>query len=77
MRAAELFSGTPSLMSAKMAIVHAAKERGVTVVMDVKCAFLYGVCRRRFQGQLHKAMCGTRAADLAKEVGRSWKPWAS
>ena len=43
----ELFSGTPSLMSTKMAIVRAAKGERGTMVMDVKCAFLDGVCRRR------------------------------
>ena len=48
----ELFSGTPSLMSTKMAIVHAAKGGRAIMVMDVKCAFLYGVCRRRINIEL-------------------------
>ena len=74
----ELFSGTPSLMSMKMAIVHAAKGGRGIMVMDVKCAFLYGDCRRRIYielprqdpkhgagdlvGRLQKAMYGTRDA---------------
>ena len=74
----ELFSGTPSLMSTKMAIVHAAKGGRGIMVMDVKCAFLYCVCRRRIYielprqdpkhgaadlvGLLQKAMYGTRDA---------------
>ena len=74
----ELFSGTHSLMSTKMAIVHAAKGGRGIMVMDVKCAFLYGVCRRRIYielprqdpkhgaadlvGLLQKAMYGTRDA---------------
>ena len=48
----ELFSGTPSLMSTKMAIVHAAKGGRGIMVMDVKCAFLYLVCRLPY---LHRA----------------------
>ena len=63
----------------KMAIVRAAMGRGWAImVMDVKCAFLYGVCRRRVYielprqdpkhgvadlvGLLQKAMYGTRDA---------------
>ena len=76
----ELFSGTPSLMTMKMAFVHAE------VVMDVKSAFLYGDCRRRiyielprqdskhgdaeFVGRLQKAKYGTQDAPQiwAKDV---------
>ena len=79
----ELFSGTPSLMSTKIA--KGEGGRGI-MVMDVKCAFLYSVCRRRIYiellrqdpkhgaadlvGLLQKAMYGTRDAPQiwAKEV---------
>ena len=45
----ELFAGTPSLMAVKLILHHAAKggpEQGI-MVLDVKCAFLYGQIRRR------------------------------
>ena len=76
----ELLSRTPSLMSTKMAIVHAAKRGRGIVVMDMLCAFLYGVCRRRIYIDLprqdpkhgasdlvcllRKSMYGTRDAPL-------------
>ena len=76
----ELFSGTPALMMVRVALVHAAKggPDHVLMVLDVKCAFLYGECRRRIYielprqdprsgdggtvGVLRKAMYGTRDA---------------
>ena len=45
----ELFAGTPSLMTVKLILHHAAKgepEQGI-MVLGVKCAFLYGQIRRR------------------------------
>ena len=60
----EFFSGTSSLMSTKMAIVHAANGRRGIMVMDVKCAFLYGVCRRRIYIELHRQDPKHGAADL-------------
>ena len=83
----ELFSGTLSLMSTKLAIVHADKGRRATTVRDVMCAFLHGVCRLRIYielarqdpkhgvadpvGQLHKAMYGTRDAAEMGKRGTS------
>ena len=75
----ELFAGTPSLGSVRMALTHAMrKPHHKIMVMDVKCAFLYGEIRRnvyielphtdpRFGdgsvvGKLKKAMYGTRDA---------------
>jgi hypothetical protein len=75
----ELFSGTPSLLTLRLVLLHAAKggrNRGL-MILDVKCAFLYGECRRviyielptqdpqyggEFVGVLRKAMYGTRDA---------------
>ena len=76
----ELFAGTPSLMAVKLILHHAGKgrpEQGI-MVLDVKCAFLYGQIRRRVYielpqqdsrsadksvvGVLRKAMYGTRDA---------------
>ena len=76
----ELFAGTPSLSSVKIAL-HLAAEGGCDyklMVMDVKCAFLYGKMRRNIYielptqderygdknlvGKLVKAMYGTRDA---------------
>ena len=76
----ELFAGTPSLMAVKLILHHAAKgepEQGI-MVLDVKCAFLYGQIRRRVYielpqqdsrsadksvvGVLREAMYGTRDA---------------
>jgi hypothetical protein len=75
----ELFSGTPSLFTLRLVLLHAAKggrTRGL-MILDVKCAFLYGPCRRviyielpvqdplygsDFVGVLRKAMYGTRDA---------------
>ena len=75
----ELFAGTPSLGSVRMALTHAMKKPHYkTMVMDVKCAFLYGEIRRNVYielphtdprygdgtvvGKLKKAMYGTRDA---------------
>ena len=75
----ELFSGTPSLLSLRLVLVHAVKGGGrrSLMVLDVKCAFLYGECRRVIYvelptqdprhgtgvvGKLLKAMYGTRDA---------------
>ena len=75
----ELFAGTPSLGSVRMALTHAMKKPNHKVmVMDVKCAFLYGDIRRNVYielphtdprygdgtvvGKLRKAMYGTRDA---------------
>ena len=60
----KLFSGTPSLRSTKMAIVHAAKES--IMVMDVKCAFLCGVCRRRIHIELPCEDSKHGAAEIHK-----------
>ena len=76
----ELFAGTPSLPTVRLAILHAARGGGqyCLMVMDVKCAFLYGDMKRsvyielpvqdeksgdgRLVGKLMKAMYGTRDA---------------
>ena len=75
----ELFAGTPSLGSVRMALTHAMKKpHHKIMVMDVKCAFLYGEIRRNVYielphtdprygdgsvvGKLKKAMYGTRDA---------------
>ena len=75
----ELFAGTPSLGSVRMALSHAMKKSHHKImVMDVKCAFLYGEIRRNVYielphtdprygdgtvvGKLKKAMYGTRDA---------------
>ena len=75
----ELFAGTPSLGSVRMALSHAMKRSNHKImVMDVKCAFLYGEIRRNVYielphtdprygdgsvvGKLKKAMYGTRDA---------------
>ena len=75
----ELFAGTPSLGSVRMALTHAMKKpHHKVMVMDVKCAFLYGDIRRNVYielphtdprygdgtvvGKLKKAMYGTRDA---------------
>ena len=75
----ELFAGTPSLGSVRMALTHAMrKPTHKVMVMDVKCAFLYGEIRRNVYielphtdprygdasvvGKLRKAMYGTRDA---------------
>ena len=72
----ELFAGTPSLGSVRTALTHAMRKPSHKVmVMDVKCAFLYGEIRRNVYielphtdprsgdktvvGQLKKAMYGT------------------
>ena len=80
-RVDELFSGTPSLQAMRLVILHAAKggrrHRGI-MVLDVKCAFLYGQCVRRIYielphrdpragdrgavGRLRRALYGTRDA---------------
>ena len=80
-RVDELFSGTPSLQAMRLAVLHAAKggtrRRGI-MIMDVKCAFLYGQCSRRIYielphrdpragdgrvvGRLQRALYGTRDA---------------
>ena len=76
----ELFAGTPSLMAVKLILHYEAKgraEQGI-MVLDVKCAFLYGQIRRRVYIELlqqdsrsahksvvvvlRKAMFGTRDA---------------
>ena len=75
----ELFAGTPSLGSVRTALTHAMrKPHHKIMVMDVKCAFLYGEIRRNVYielphtdprygdgtvvGKLKKAMYGTRDA---------------
>ena len=75
----ELFSGTPSLLALRLALVHAVMGRGqrCLMILDVKCAFLYGDCKRTIYielptqdprhgtgvvGQLRRAMYGTRDA---------------
>ena len=75
----ELFAGTPSLGAVRTALVHAMRKPSHKVmVMDVKCAFLYGEIRRNVYielphtdpkygdktvvGQLKKSMYGTRDA---------------
>ena len=75
----ELFAGTPSLGSVRMALTHAMKQpTHRVIVMDVKCAFLYGGIRRNVYielphtdprygdatavGKLKKSMYGTRDA---------------
>ena len=82
----ELFAGTPSLSSVKIAL-HLAAEGGCDyklMVMDVKCAFLYGKMRRNIYielptqderygdknlvGKLVKAMYGTRDAPQIWET---------
>ena len=78
----ELFSGTPSLMCARLALHHAAKGGGdyQAMILDVKCAFLYGEARRRiyiepptqdershsgkYVGILRKAMYGCRDSPM-------------
>jgi hypothetical protein len=76
----EMFAGTPSLMMVKVALVHAVqggRQRGL-MILDVKCAFLYGLMKRTVYielpsqdprygdgevvGVLRKAMYGTRDA---------------
>ena len=75
----ELFSGTPSLLALRLALVHAVMGEGrrCLMILDVKCAFLYGACKRTIYielpaqdprygtgvaGRLRKAMYGTRDA---------------
>ena len=75
----ELFAGTPSLGAVRIALTHAARDEGHKImVMDVKCAFLYGDMRRNVYielphtdprygdenvvGKLKKSMYGTRDA---------------
>ena len=75
----ELFAGTPSLGAVRMALVHAMRHPSYKImVMDVKCAFLYGEARCNIYielphtdprhgdgtllGKLRKAMYGTRDA---------------
>ena len=75
----ELFAGTPSLGSVRMALTHAMKKpHHKIMVMDVKCAFLYGEIQRNVYielphtdprygdgtvvGKLKKSMYGTRDA---------------
>ena len=75
----ELFAGTPSLGAVRVALTHAVSDAGHKImVMDVKCAFLYGEARRavyielphtdpRYSdptvvGKLKKSMYGTRDA---------------
>jgi hypothetical protein len=75
----ELFSGTPSLLALRLALMHAVMGRGrrCLMILDVKCAFLYGECKRTIYielptqdprygtgvvGRLRKAMYGTRDA---------------
>merc|ERR1711946_14364 len=75
----ELFAGTPSLGSVRAALTHAMKRPNHKImVMDVKCAFLYGNIRRNVYielphtdprygdgtvvGKLRKAMYGSRDA---------------
>ena len=79
----ELFAGTPSMTAVKMILAKMASSHDAGVellVLDVKCAFLYGKMRRtvyiepptqdpRSQeygvvGKLEKAMYGTRDAPL-------------
>ena len=75
----ELFAGTPSLGAVRMALTHGVSEKNhKLMVMDVKCAFLYGDMRRsvyielphtdpmygdkNMVGKLKKSMYGTRDA---------------
>ena len=75
----ELFAGTPSLGSVRLALAHAmTKPNFKIMVMDVKCAFLYGEIQRSVYielphvdpkygdgsvvGKLRKSMYGTRDA---------------
>ena len=75
----ELFAGTPSLGAVRLALVHSmTSESHKIMVMDVKCAFLYGEARRTVYielphtdprygdptvvGKLKKSMYGTRDA---------------
>ena len=74
-----LFAGTPPLMAVKLLLAFAAMNtEHVVMIIDVKCAFLYGWMKRRVyielpsqdplssQGNLarllNKAMFGTRDA---------------
>ena len=78
-RVDELFAGTPSLGTVKVALAHAMKRADYKImVMDVKCAFLYGEIKRNVYielphvdpkygdgglvGKLKKSMYGTRDA---------------
>ena len=75
----ELFSGTPSLVALRLTLLHAVLGGGrrCLMILDVKCAFLYGECKRVIYielplqdprhgtgvvGRLVKAMYGTRDA---------------
>jgi hypothetical protein len=76
----ELFAGTPSLSAVKTVLYHASEggQHRCAMILDVKCAFLYGSMRRRVYielprqdprhgsgdtvGLLKKAMYGTRDA---------------
>ena len=76
----ELFAGTPPLIAVKLVLHHAAKGGSgrILMLLDVKCAFLYGQMKRRVYielpeqdpraaggsvvGVLVKAMYGTRDA---------------
>jgi hypothetical protein len=75
----ELFSGTPSLLALHLVLVHAVLGGGrrCLMILDVKCAFLYGECKCTIYielptqdprygtgvvGRLVKAMYGTRDA---------------
>jgi len=78
----ELYAGTPSLSTMKLMLSWYCcmwKSEDVIIIIDVKCAFLYGKARRRlyielpdrdprsgkhFVGLLDKAMYGTRDAPL-------------
>ena len=75
----ELFAGTPSLGAVRLGLAYAMRKKTYKVmVLDVKCAFLYGTARRRVYielphtdprygdpnvvGVLMKSMYGTRDA---------------
>ena len=71
----EMFAGTPSLMMVKAASTHAAEagpNRGI-MILDVKCAFLYGEMRRNVYIELpHRSQVwGCHRGRQAKE-GHVW-----
>ena len=74
----ELFAGTPSLGASRLAVAVAGLRKQMLMILDVKCAFLYGLIKRTVYielphqdphsgdrmvvGKLVKSMYGTRDA---------------
>ena len=54
-RVDELYAGTPSLASVRVALIHAMKNnRYKIMILHVKCAFLYGFKERVHRAAAHR-----------------------